>query len=55
MEEDVPTDPRVVGLLGAAAIVLAADGRADAVEESRLRCGDRAYLTDDRRGDSACR
>ncbi len=38
MEEDVPADPRDVGFLGAAAIVPGADGLADAVEESRLRC-----------------
>jgi hypothetical protein len=37
---------RDVALLGATAIVPRADGLADAVEEPRLRCADRAYLTD---------
>jgi hypothetical protein len=50
MEEDVPADPRDVGLLGAAAIVPGADGRADSVEESRLRCADRASFMDGQRG-----
>ena len=36
--EDVPTNPRHVGLLGAAAVVPGADGCANSVEKSRLRC-----------------
>ena len=36
VEENVATDPRDVGLLGAAAVMSGADGCADAVEQSRL-------------------
>ena len=36
VEEDVATDPRDIGLLGAAAVMSGADGYADAVEQSWL-------------------
>ena len=36
VEEDVATDPRDIGLLGAAAVMSGADGCADAVEQSWL-------------------
>jgi hypothetical protein len=46
MEEDVSADPGDIGLFGAAAIVPGADGLADAVEQSRLRCAGLVRFTD---------
>jgi hypothetical protein len=55
MEEDESADPRDVGILGAAAVVPGAGSLADSVEESRFRCGGRAYFTDGQHGERAFR
>lgn len=46
VEEDVPPDPRDVGVLGASAVVASAKSATDAIEQARLRGLGRAGLTE---------
>ena len=53
VEEDVPADPRDVGLLRAAAVVARPDRVTDAIQQARLGCRGSRWLTDDERGADA--